>query len=103
MRTTRTASSRRAGRTAPAALVIRIVTGVVVGILVLHILLVLLEANPGNELMQRLSDWAEDLAGWSKDLFTPDDYKARVFVNEGLAAVVYFFVGGALARAVRRF
>jgi hypothetical protein len=82
--------------------VIRIVTGVIVAILVLHILLVLLEANPGNALMETLSDWAEDLSAWSKDLFTPDNPKARVFVNEGLAAIVYFFVGGALSRAARR-
>lgn len=84
------------------ATVIRAVTAVFVGILVLHILLVLLEANPGNSLVQHISNWAGDISGWSKDLFTPDSYKARVFVNEGLAAVVYALVGGALSRASTR-
>ncbi|MGR7003135.1 hypothetical protein ACU686_42785 [Yinghuangia aomiensis] len=48
-------------------------TAVFVGILVLHILLVLLEANPGNSLVEHLSNWAGDISGWSKDLFTPDE------------------------------
>ncbi|MDI2131943.1 hypothetical protein QI554_38045 [Yinghuangia seranimata] len=81
---------------------IRIATVVVVGIIVLHILLVLLEANPGNSLVSTLTDWADGLTGWARDLFTPDNPKARVFVNEGLAAVVYAVLGGAVARAVAR-
>ncbi|WP_436790679.1 hypothetical protein [Yinghuangia sp. YIM S10712] len=84
------------------AFVIRIVTAVVVGILVLHILLVLLEANPANDLVSTLADWANGLSGWSEDLFTPDGYKARIFVNEGLAAVVYVLIGGVLSRAATR-
>lgn len=84
------------------ATAIRVATAIVVGILVLHILLVLLEANPGNTLVRNVSDWADDLSGWSRDLFTPDSYKARIFVNEGLAAVVYALVGGALSRASAR-
>jgi hypothetical protein len=101
MRTTRARS--RYGTTAnPIAIVIRIVTGVIVAILVLHIILVLLEANPGNSLVQTMADWADGLAGWSRDLFTPDSYKARIFINEGLAAVVYALIGGALSRAATR-
>jgi hypothetical protein len=98
MRTTR--ASRR--HVHVLALVIHAVTVVIVGILVLHILLVLLDANPANDLVRTLSDWADGVAGWAKDLFTPDNAKARVFVNEGLAAVVYALIGGALGRAVAR-
>lgn len=99
MRTTRASRTRAA---TPIALVIRVVTAIVVGILVLHILLVLLEANPANDLVQTLGDWSNGLAGWSEDLFTPDSYKARIFVNEGLAAVVYAMIGMAVSRAASR-
>ncbi|UGQ12170.1 hypothetical protein LO772_00735 [Yinghuangia sp. ASG 101] len=98
----RRTSTRRRTHANLLALVIRIATGVVVGILVLHILLVLLEANPDNDLVRTLTDWANGLTGWAKDLFTPDGHKARVFVNEGLAAVVYALIGGALTRAATR-
>lgn len=99
MRSTSTRSRTHANPVVP---VIRIATGVVVGILVLHILLVLLEANPGNDLVRTLTDWANGLTGWSQDLFTPDGHKTRIFVNEGLAALVYALIGGALSRAARR-
>lgn len=83
-------------------MVIRVVTAVVVGIIVLHILLVLLEANPANDLVRTMADWAGSLTEWSENLFTPDSYKARIFVNEGLAAVIYALIGGALSRAAAR-
>lgn len=86
----------------PIALVIRVVTAIVVGIIVLHILLVLLEANPANDLVRTMGDWAGSLTEWSENLFTPDSYKARIFVNEGLAAVIYALIGGALSRAATR-
>lgn len=98
----RTTSTRNRTHANPVALVIRVATGVVVGILVLHILLVLLEANPANDVVRTLADWSSSLAAWSEDLFTPDGYKARIFVNEGLAAVVYAVIGGALSRAAAR-
>jgi len=92
----------RRRRANPAVDVIRVAVTVIVAILLIHIALVILEANPANHLVSTVSDWAGWLSNWSKDLFTPANYKARILVNEGLAAVVYSVVGGLVARAVAR-
>lgn len=40
--------------------------------------------------------------GWSHDLFTFDEQWARVVAGYGLAAVVYLFVGHAIANRAHR-
>ncbi|MFD0630870.1 hypothetical protein ACFQ9X_03615 [Catenulispora yoronensis] len=40
------------------------------------------------------------LATWFKDLFTPDSPKLNVFLNYGLATLVYLAVGGILRRVL---
>jgi hypothetical protein len=73
----------------------------VAGVLVLHILLVWLAANPANaivSLVSRMSGW---LVGPFRALFTPSDPKQQIAINEGLAAVVYLLAGGLIARGVR--
>ncbi|MEU4495528.1 hypothetical protein OG729_27695 [Streptomyces sp. NBC_00210] len=85
-----------------AAAVIMIVADVMAVILGLWILMYLLDANRANDLVSFIQDAARWLAGWSYDLFTFDEAWARVVAGYGLAAVVYLFVGHAVAGRLRR-
>jgi hypothetical protein len=96
-----------AGRTARRGLwglarIVRLVTAAVVGLLVVGILLVVLEANASNDVVNWLLDAARFLAGPLDDVFKLDSHKARVAVNWGLAAVVYSVIGGLIVRLLRR-
>ncbi len=85
-----------------AGTVIAIVADIMAVILGLWILMYLLDANPANDFVQFVHDAARWLAGWSHDLFTFDEAWARVVAGYGLAAVVYLFVGHAIANRVHR-
>ncbi|WP_274557839.1 hypothetical protein [Streptomyces spiramyceticus] len=85
-----------------AATIIAIVADVLAGVIVLWILMYLLDANRENGLVSFVQDAARWLAAWSYDLFTFDDAWARVVAGYGLAAVVYLFVGHAVAGRLRR-
>jgi hypothetical protein len=85
-----------------AGTVIAVVADVMAAILGLWILMYLLEANRSNDFVQFVHDVAHWLAGWSYDLFTFDEAWARVVAGYGLAAVVYLFVGHAIANRVHR-
>jgi xanthine/uracil permease len=84
------------------ARIVRLITSVVVGLVVVGIVLVLLEANRDNAIV----DWLVGAADWLSEpfhgAFTPDGRKAQVAVNWGLAALVYAVVGGLVARLLRR-
>src|SRR3954471_13481022 len=84
------------------ARIVRLVTSVVVGIIVIGIVLVLLEANRSNEVVNALLDAGKFLVGPFENVFKLHGHKANVAVNWGLAAVVYGFVGGFVARLLRR-
>ncbi|MET9731678.1 hypothetical protein ABZZ79_13765 [Streptomyces sp. NPDC006458] len=94
--------SPRYGSANQAGRVIAIVADVMAFILGLWILMYLLDANPSNSFVQFIHDTAHWLAGWSHDLFTFDEAWARVVAGYGLAAVVYLFVGHAIANRVHR-
>ncbi|MFI7410063.1 hypothetical protein ACIBU0_15505 [Streptomyces sp. NPDC049627] len=85
-----------------AGTVIAIVADIMALILGLWILMYLLDANRANDFVQFIHDAARWLAGWSHDLFTFDEAWARVVAGYGLAAVVYLFVGHAIANRVHR-
>jgi hypothetical protein len=93
--------SQRKG-TNQAATVVTIVADVMAVIIGLWILMYLLDANRANDLVGFVQDAARWLAGWSYDLFTFDAAWARVVAGYGLAAVVYLFVGHAVAGRLRR-
>ncbi|MFD4260295.1 hypothetical protein ACFWR9_22425 [Streptomyces sp. NPDC058534] len=80
-----------------AARAIAVVADIMAFILGLWILMYLLDANRANDLVQFVHDAANWLAGWSRDLFTFDEDWARVVTGYGLAAVVYLFIGHAIA------
>lgn len=84
------------------ARIVSLATAIVVGIIVIGIVLVLLEANRGNEVVNALLDAGKFLVGPFDNVFKLDSHKANVAVNWGLAAVVYSVVGGFVARLLRR-
>jgi hypothetical protein len=94
-------SPRLRNGTRQAATVITVVADVMAGIIGLWILMYLLDANRTNSLVNFVQDTARWLAGWSHDLFTFDEAWARVVAGYGLAAVVYLFVGHAVAGRLR--
>jgi hypothetical protein len=82
--------------------IIAIVADIMALIIGLWILMYLLDANRSNDFVQFVQEAARWLAGWSYDLFTFDEAWARVVAGYGLAALVYLFVGHAIARRVQR-
>lgn len=85
-----------------AAKLISLIATIVVAVLAVHIVFVMFEANTSNAIVRAVGDRAHDLAWQFRDMFQPDDPKAAVLVNYGIAAVVYLIVGRALAGLVRR-
>jgi hypothetical protein len=70
--------------------------------LVLHIVLVFLDANPANAIVTFVGRIADRLVGPFQMLFTPKDPKQQVAINYGLAAVVYLAAGAAVTRVIRQ-
>lgn len=84
------------------ARVIMLVAWVVAGVIVAGILLVVLEANPGNAIVEAVTDAARWLVGPFKELFTLDNAKTQTAVNWGIAAIVYVAVASLVAKLLRR-
>jgi hypothetical protein len=81
---------------------VRLITTVVVGLIVLGIVLVLLEANRDNAIVDGLVGAGQFLVEPFDNIFQPDGRKARVAINWGLAAALYAIAGSLIARALRR-
>jgi Na+/proline symporter len=84
------------------ARLIRTVATVVAGIIVAAIILRLVGADSTNTIVHAVNSAASFLAGPFKGLFKIHNPKTSMAVNWGLAAVVYFVVGHAIARVVAR-
>jgi hypothetical protein len=98
-------SNRYAGRAIARASVARaviLVATVVALILVAGILLVVLKANRSNDIVQFVRDAAGFLAGPFDNLFRMNSERAETAVNWGIAAVVWYAIGRAIARLVLR-
>ena len=74
----------------------------VVGLIVIGIVLVLLEANRDNAIVDWLIGAGQFLVEPFDNIFQPDGRKARVAANWGLAALFYAIIGGLIARRLRR-
>ena len=74
----------------------------VAAVLVLGIVLVVLEANPSNDIVEAVRDAARFLAGPFDGLFTLDSNKAEKAVNWGIAAVVWYAIARLIARLLLR-
>jgi hypothetical protein len=84
------------------ARIVSLVTSVVVALILVGIILVLLEANRDNAIVDWLVGAGEWLTKPFHGVFEPEGRKAMVAVNWGLAALVYGFAGGFVARLLRR-
>ena len=84
------------------ARIVSLITSVIVGLIVIGIVLVLLDANRDNAIVDWLVGAAHWLVGPFDNVFKPDGHKLRVAVNWGLAAVIYSIAGGLIARLLRR-
>jgi uncharacterized protein involved in cysteine biosynthesis len=84
------------------ARVVSLVVSVVVLIIVAGILLVVLKANPTNSIVSQVHDWARWLAGPFDGIFSFRNAHIAIAVNWGIAAIVYLFVGGLIARLIGR-
>ena len=80
------------------ARIVRIVTALVVGFIVVGIVLHLLDAHASNAVVGFVYDVASWLTTPFHNVFSPGGAKANIAVNWGLAAVVYAIVGGVLSR-----
>jgi hypothetical protein len=85
------------------ARIIMAIAAIVFLIIAIGILLLLLDANPGNAIVQVVTDAARTLAGPFNGLFTLTDERNSTALNWGIAAFVYLFVGGIIAGILRRF
>jgi hypothetical protein len=84
------------------ARIIRLVVSVVVLIIIAGILLVVLKANPTNGIVSDVHGWARSLAGPFDGMFSFHNAHTAIAVNWGIAAVVYLFIGGLIARLLGR-
>jgi len=71
-------------------------------IIVVGIVLVLLKANPAQDIVKVPRDAAKYLSQPFDAIFQMDRRRTEIAVNWGIAAVVYFVVGSLLARLLRR-
>jgi hypothetical protein len=82
--------------------VLRIVGMAIVLVLVLHIVLTILEANPQNGLTAFVRDAADTFNLGLSNLFVPENPKLAVTLNYGAAALIWFAITTVVVRLVRR-
>lgn len=71
-------------------------------VLVVHVVLVMGNANADNPITGFFRSAAEPLSLAFKNLFTPEDVKLGVLVNYGIAAVFWLVVSSIATRLIRR-
>jgi hypothetical protein len=82
------------------ARIINLIASLVALVLISGIVLVVLKANPSNEIVNAVTDAARWLAGPFDGMFSLKKHTTEVAVNWGIAAVVWFLVGRVIARIV---
>ena len=82
--------------------VITTIAGVIAGVIILGIVLVLIKANPNNEIVNFILDVGRFLTTPFHNLFPQDNPRQDILVNWGIAAIAYLILGALLARLARR-
>lgn len=82
--------------------VLRVVGTVIVAILLVHIVLTLLDANPENSFAKLVRDLAEYFNLGLANLFLPANPKIAITLNYGVAAVIWYAITAVVVRLVRR-
>jgi hypothetical protein len=80
---------------------VRLVTGLFATILVVHIVLVVLGANPENTIARLIALAADALTLGLRDLFVLGDPTVQVIVSYGLPALVWLLVGAVVVGILR--
>lgn len=83
--------------------VINIVCGLFAVVLGLHIIMVLADANPNNGFASLIDSWAAGVSLGLRNLFTPDNEKLAILLNDGLAALGWLLIAAVLTYAIRQF
>jgi hypothetical protein len=81
---------------------IHLVCAVFALVLAVHIVLVLGEANMANGFAHLINEWSAGVSLGLRNLFTPDSEKLRAFLNDGLAAILWLFIGAILTDVITR-
>jgi hypothetical protein len=84
------------------AMLVNLLVTAVVALIVAGILLVVLEANPTNDVVQWVTDAARWLTGPFDGMFDLDSARWTIALNWGIAAAVYLVVGRFIARLLAR-
>lgn len=82
--------------------VITTIATVIAAIIIVGIVLVLIKANPNNEIVNFILDIGKFFTRPFQDLFPQDNPRQDVLVNWGIAAIAYLVLGAIIARLVRR-
>jgi hypothetical protein len=84
------------------ATIVRVVCSVIAGLIVIHAVFVLFEANPANLLVQFTAGVRDTFAWFTDDLFAPSDPKIAEAINDGLAALIWVIVGSLVSKLLVR-
>ena len=84
------------------ATAVRVVAAVIGGVILLHAVFVLFEANPGNPLVEFTTGWRNTFAWFTRDLFTTDDPEIGEAINDAVAALIYVVVGSLVSKLIVR-
>ncbi|MCX6465956.1 MAG: hypothetical protein NTW05_20545 [Pseudonocardiales bacterium] len=84
------------------ASVLRVIGMAIVAVLVVHIVLTLLSANPDVWLVALVRDLADTFNLGLANLFQPAEPKLAVALNYGTAALIWFVLTSVVVRLVRR-
>ena len=84
------------------ASLLRVIGLAIVTVIVVHILLVLLDANPENTFAKLVREIAEYFSLGLTNLFLPADPKLAIALNFGVAALIWFLITAVVVRLVRR-
>ncbi|MGX7823496.1 hypothetical protein ACTG9Q_00205 [Actinokineospora sp. 24-640] len=71
-------------------------------VLVVHVVLVMGNANPDNPITGVVADLAVPLSLAFKSLFTPEDAKLGLLINYSIATVFWLVVSSVATRLIRR-
>jgi hypothetical protein len=82
------------------ATIVRAVCSVIAGVIVIHAVFVLFEANPANGLVSSTAGWRDTFGWFTEDLFTPSDPKIAEAINDGIAALIWVVVGSLLSKLI---
>ena len=82
--------------------IINVLCGLFAVVLVAWIIMVIGEANPANGVAGFVRGFAAAVSLGFDNLFTPADVKARVLVNDGLAAITWLGIGALTTMLIRR-